>query len=342
MSSTTWEFGPRPLTPRTPEPLPLPPFDDARAEITLRSSDGVNFRVFKAILSIASPVFADMFKKIPPPARAGASPNDQVLPQPSSRAFPMSERSGELDFSLRHLYPIRSTGRGRVSLSSVSALAEFARKYRINALTKTITRYLTDSIERDPVDVYAIAITSGYKDIAIKAARSCLNVPFSRLRSPSTQHIAVELHVELLRYHVACGEAASAVALERNWISSLNQDVAFISIGSRSGTLCSSCTTQDYNDKPETSNLYGRIYGPLCLWNYLYRATLVLARHPTAKAVTTEEFILTSNDCPSCSEGTRRRMLELSVVFGREIQKAVERVPLPEAVTIPDAAIDTV
>jgi len=241
----------RPLTPTpaTPEPWALPPFDDARAEITLRSSDGVTFRVFKAILSIASPVFADMFKILPP---VGVSPNDEAL---QSEVITVSERSEELDFLLRRLYPIRSTG--GVSLSRVGALAEFARKYRINALTKTITRYLTNSVEHDPVNVYAIAITSGYKDIAAKAARSCLNFPFSDLRSPCVQHIAVELHVELLRYHIACGEAAGAVASERNWFSSLSQDVVFISIGSKSGSQCASCTAQDYTDK--ISNLYGAL-----------------------------------------------------------------------------------
>jgi len=318
-------------TPAEPksEPFPWPPFDDARADISLRSSDGVNFRVFKAILSIASPVFADMFK-IPTPTRHGASPNDGV-PQ----VFPVSERSGDLDFSLRHLYPIRFTNKVAViSLSSVGALAEFSRKYRIDGLTKTITRYLTDRVQHDPVDVYAIALTYGYKDIAAKAARSCLNFPFSRLHSLCMQHIAVGLHVELLKYHVACGEAASAVASERDWLSSLSQDSLFISIGSKTEPQCSACTTQDFTD--QTYNPYGRIYGPLCLWNYLHRATLVLACHPTAEVVTMKRFVLQSKDCSLCADDMRRRMLELSVVFEREIKKAVERVPLPEAVTARD------
>ncbi|KAH9967375.1 hypothetical protein BC827DRAFT_1173727 [Russula dissimulans] len=252
MSTTPQLYSQGTLAESKPEPFPWPPFDDARADITLRSSDGVNFRVFKAILSIASPVFADMFK-IPPPTSRGASPNDDV-PQ----VFPVSERSGDLDFSLRHLYPIRLTNKvAVVSLGSVGALAEFSRKYRINGLTKTITRYLMDRVQHDPVDVYAIALTYGYKDIAAKAARSCLNFPFSRLHSLCMQHIAVGLHVELLRYHVACGEAASAVASERDWLSSLSQDSLFISIGSKTEPQCSACTTQDFTD--QTYNPYGAL-----------------------------------------------------------------------------------
>ena len=46
---------------KTSELLPSAPFDDTRSDFILRSSDGANFRIFKAILSLAaSPVFAAM------------------------------------------------------------------------------------------------------------------------------------------------------------------------------------------------------------------------------------------------------------------------------------------
>ena len=42
--------------------LAFAPFvDDARADLILQSADKVHFRVFKIILSLASPVFADIF-----------------------------------------------------------------------------------------------------------------------------------------------------------------------------------------------------------------------------------------------------------------------------------------
>ncbi|KAI9508194.1 hypothetical protein F5148DRAFT_1198861 [Russula earlei] len=292
------------------------PFDDARADLILQSSDGVHFRVFKVILSLASPIFADMFR-IPSPTDASLNHGDE------GPVVRLSECSGDLDFSLRHLYPIRTPN--AVPLRNVGVLAEFARKYRINALTKHITRYLADNIEFDPVGVYAIAVTYEFKDIWAKAARTCLDLPFSRLQSPLLHYIAVEFHVELLRYHAACGEAASGAASERNWFSSLNQDFDVISMGNKAG--CSHCITQDYLDHGP------KFYGPLCLWNYLYRSTLVLVHHPSAKAVTTEEFVLKSNTCSSCADGMRRRMFDLSTAFGKEIKKVVERIPLPKAGT---------
>ena len=37
------------------------PFDHAKADIILRSSDNIDFHVFKLFLSLASPFFEDMF-----------------------------------------------------------------------------------------------------------------------------------------------------------------------------------------------------------------------------------------------------------------------------------------
>ncbi|KAI0278252.1 hypothetical protein BC826DRAFT_894895, partial [Russula brevipes] len=262
------------------------PFDDTRADLVLQSSDEVHFRVFKIILSLASPIFADMFS-IPLPASQRSHDEIQVVT--------LSEDSNVLDVALRHLYPVRIPDDGG-TLRDAGVLAEFARKYQVDALEKFIMRYLTDNVERDPVGVYAIAVTYGYKDIGAKAARSCLNLPFSLLLSPYVRGATGELYGELLRYHAACGEAASAVASERRWLSSLGQNGKFISVGHKNG--CSSCHTY-YSDSDDEA-LPRRRYGPLCLWSYLYRSALVLARHPTAEVVTTEVFVLKGHDCPSC------------------------------------------
>jgi len=42
-----------------------PPFDSLHADVILRSSDNVDFRTFKLLLSLASPVFEDMFNMTP-------------------------------------------------------------------------------------------------------------------------------------------------------------------------------------------------------------------------------------------------------------------------------------
>jgi BTB/POZ domain len=37
------------------------PFNNLKADVILRSADNVDFRVFKSILSLSSPIFDDMF-----------------------------------------------------------------------------------------------------------------------------------------------------------------------------------------------------------------------------------------------------------------------------------------
>jgi hypothetical protein len=308
----------------SPESLPPAkladaPFDDARPGegITLQSSDNVHFHVSIFILSLVSPVFADMFSLPSPPSQK---------PRDDAQVVPLSEHSTALDVVLRHLYPVRAP-KGD-SLHYACILTEFARKYQVEVLDDVITGYFTDSIERDPVGVYAIALAYEYKGIGVIAARSCLNLPFSCLQSPYMRYATAEQILELVRYHVACGEVASAFASsDRTWFSLLDQSRILSSSRSMSGISASTCSNC-YAPDPQTSS-NGRRYGPRCLWNYLYRSALVLAHHPTADTITTEDFVLKTNDCSSsCASNLRACMLEISVGFGKEIKKAVERVSL--------------
>ena len=236
-----------PITPATPSSVPPPPekladapFDNPRADLVLRSSDEVHFRVLKGILSIASTVFADMFG-IPPP------PSDR---QDEIQVVPVSEDSTALDVVLRHLYPVR-TPKGDILLYA-SILAEFARKYQVDVLDEFIPSYLKDSVERDPVGVYAIAATYEYKSIGANAARLCLNLPFSGLNSPYLRCTTTEL--ELLKYHVKCGQVTSAVASSsRKWVSSLAQtgQTSKPIIVNRRTEACGSCGMQDVMPQTE-------------------------------------------------------------------------------------------
>lgn len=60
---------------KSPERLAEAPFNDTQADLILRSSDGVHFRVFKTVLSLASLTFADMFSIPLPPSE---KPHDEV------------------------------------------------------------------------------------------------------------------------------------------------------------------------------------------------------------------------------------------------------------------------
>ena len=304
------------------------PFDDAQADITLRSSDEVpvHFRVFKNILSLASPIFADMFS-LPSPSPPSEKPHDSI------QVVHLSEHSTALDIALRHIYPVERTPKTD-TLHGASILAEFSRKYQVGALDQFIMGYLRDSIRHDSVGVYAIAVTYGHYDIGADAARSCLDLSFSTLE-PSYMRYATAEHIsELFKYHCACGQAASAVASsDRSWFSSLaGSGILKPQRHGGSNRDCPSCLVPDFVDQTSLSEydeeLSGRRSGPLCVWNYFHRSALVLAHHPTPEAVTTEAFVLKANNCTNCASFVRPYIIELSVVFGREIKNAIVRVGL--------------
>ncbi|KAH9975848.1 hypothetical protein BGW80DRAFT_66589 [Lactifluus volemus] len=305
--------------------LPDAPFNDTRADCILRSSDGVDFRTFKIILSLASPIFADMLNN-PGPQSVSEQDYDGL------QVVTVSEDSKVLNLCLRHLYPLPFTT-VLVKLQDASILADFASKYEVKTLESMVVRYLTDAIEDDPVGVYAIAVTSKRKDIAAKAAQSSLKLPFSCLRSPQPQCVTTEIYKELIVYHAACGDAASAVTSGRKWFPSWEQ--GRLIWYARSGlptSGCSLCAAQDSVSGPpvehkDTKGL--RRFGPWCLWNYLHRSASVLARHPSAEAVITRDFVLKFCDCSECPSGTREDMLGFSQIFAAEIEKAVRQVQLP-------------
>jgi len=295
------------------------PFDDPRADLVLRSRDGINFRVFKIILSLASSVFADMFTLPSPPPSSNSSDEPPVVLLP--------EDAETLDMALRHCYPIRSPE--VVKQRDARILLEFARKYQVDLIEPSLTRFLTDTIERDPVGVYALAAAYERQDIAGKALRSCLRLPTYLLRSPELRYSTTEQYQMLIHYHISCGRVASAVSMRREWIPAEGKLTSTSPRGNDFG--CSVCIMPDIvQDRHVPSQLIKTTrYGPRYLWNYLHRSALVLAHHPNADAVTAEAFVLKDVDCLNCITNKRREMLECSREFAAEIKRAVEQVPLP-------------
>jgi hypothetical protein len=189
------------------------PFDNPLADLILRPKKlneteyPVHFRVSRSTLSVASPVLAGM---IDLPSQ-GPPGEIQVVDLP--------ETSAELDLCLRHIYPVRSPE--VTELHQMRLLADFAHKYQVDVLEQDAKRYLTNAVNRDPLSVFAIAVMYKYTTIVEQAVRSCLNDDFSSLRSTYVRYIPVALYLDLLMYHVACGQAACAVSSSRGWFSKL-------------------------------------------------------------------------------------------------------------------------
>ncbi|KAF7794154.1 hypothetical protein EIP86_005285 [Pleurotus ostreatoroseus] len=119
----------------------LSPFDDANADLILLTADSVTFRVFKVILSQASPVFASALA-IPlasPESGQQDSNMDGIL------VFGVAEDSRTIDMFLRCCYPLLNPA---LDVSNVCAVYKAGQKYKADVVTRhslqALSRFASD------------------------------------------------------------------------------------------------------------------------------------------------------------------------------------------------------
>ncbi|KAH7921218.1 hypothetical protein BV22DRAFT_1019767 [Leucogyrophana mollusca] len=195
-------------SPRTTPQLQGPitagsPFDHPDADVILRSSDNVDFRVFKLMLSLTSPVFKDMFS-LPQPPRA----NSELLPL-GLPVIPVTETSSVLENLLLYCYP---GGVPQASnLESASAILEAATKYEMGSVLPLIGNTLLRFAELDPLSTYAIFSRYGWrKEMQVAASHALKLGGLGRPSQfvPELEKITGGDYHRLLAYHYACGAAA--------------------------------------------------------------------------------------------------------------------------------------
>ncbi|KAJ7876244.1 hypothetical protein B0H13DRAFT_2347805 [Mycena leptocephala] len=231
--------------------VPRPPFDDVHADTILRASDGVDFRVYRRFLSIASPFFKDMFS-IPQPAS-----------EPDVPVIPVAEPSGLLDRVLRVWYP------GAELIIDFNGLDQL-----IEIIELVVSKYdIEFYIDSNPLAVYAIACRYRWVQLAQAAAKKGLNLSIpSLIQSNPTQHlmhIPAHHYQALLLYHNKCGEAASGVGSLLPW--------------SKSSWVWISCTTcAAYTLEYDVPGLPTRRTPRAWIFDYVDRASALLKDAPGA------------------------------------------------------------
>ncbi|KIM61070.1 hypothetical protein SCLCIDRAFT_921892 [Scleroderma citrinum Foug A] len=155
--------------PRTP--------DDPNADVILRSSDGVDFRVAKRILSHVSPVFTDLF------ARGFYLQQSTTLP-----TIILKESSGVLGVLLRLIYPgtaqenpvFRTFEEAQLFLSAIVRY-QVVGSYKEQAWKLVNCQFLAEH----PVSIYAIVCHYGWQNLVEVAAQETLKI---RELALSVQH----------------------------------------------------------------------------------------------------------------------------------------------------------
>ncbi|KAJ7607268.1 hypothetical protein DFH06DRAFT_1309581 [Mycena polygramma] len=200
------------IDPEPPLLIPIYPFTTTHvADASLRSCDGADFYIVRAILSLLSPVFATMFR----------------LPQPDATpAIPvvdMEENAVTLDKALRFIYP--GTEPIVDSFEDLRTIIELViDKYDMQCEIPKAKRYLQGYCSSHCVAVYAVAVKFGWRDVAVVAAKESLKQPLRSLNTEETPWLngltAVAYH-RLLHYHYLCGQVARSKATDLTWIAPL-------------------------------------------------------------------------------------------------------------------------
>ncbi|KAF9240599.1 hypothetical protein BU15DRAFT_73830 [Melanogaster broomeanus] len=177
-------------------PTPPEPFDNIDADVILRSSDNVDFRVFKIILSLTSPVFKDMFTLPQPDNQSPTSPS----------AIPVSESSTKPTFN---------------SFREAWSVVDAAVKYDMSPVMQHLKDVIASCyLESSPLALYALCCHFGWKELAECAARQTLKI--KELGRPSLyveemEYMTGGAHHRLLAFHLACGVAAERVGKSVEW-----------------------------------------------------------------------------------------------------------------------------
>ncbi|KAI0629327.1 hypothetical protein C8Q77DRAFT_320554 [Trametes polyzona] len=139
------------------------PFDREDADLVLRSSNNVDFHVHSLILTLASPVFANMFTFPQPPGTDTTRPVVDVV-----------ESSTTLDVFLRVLYPLPDPEVH--DLSTVRLILDAATKYDAPAVITVMKRALTHAraLGDNPLRVFAIACYYGMEEETKAAAETAV------------------------------------------------------------------------------------------------------------------------------------------------------------------------
>ncbi|KAJ8590987.1 hypothetical protein M405DRAFT_765635, partial [Rhizopogon salebrosus TDB-379] len=182
------------------------PFDHAKADVILRSADGVDFRVFKLFLSLASPFFETMFDL--PQAPDGSS--DQEM-KDGLAVIAVSEDSKTLDLFLKFCYPSTlAEDPSLEDLTDILSVLAAAKKYSLDLIERKVSQALVNPkvLETESLRCFAIARNARLKHETITAARYSLRQPLVPTWFAEIELITASDFLSLLTYHKNCGIAA--------------------------------------------------------------------------------------------------------------------------------------
>jgi hypothetical protein len=193
------------------------PLNHSKADVILRSTDNVDFRVFKSILSLASPIFDDMFAL--PQAPGGDNSNEMKDGLP---VVQLTEDKKTLEMLLLMCYPMAAVDpRDPETLSETHLLLDAAIKYNVERVEKKVRGWLFAPrfLDTDPVRVFAIACHYQLEAETKLAAAATVFKPLLEWPYGEELNLITGWQMyQLLRYRERGVEAISKLFIDISWI----------------------------------------------------------------------------------------------------------------------------
>jgi hypothetical protein len=303
------------------------PFDHVdAADIIIRSSDGMHFRMIKLLLSLVSPIFKDLFNLPRSTEEEGIDETKDGLP-----IVDLTEKSGTIKNILSFCYPAIYNGDvGLETLSEVSALLEAMQKYEMGEIRKVVAQRLTKPrfLEQNPLRVYAIACQHKLEAVALLAAKHTLRRPaLEDAYFPELLSIDAGKLYSVLQYRKECGETAMQVASSYLWITPTN----YTFFGCSDHTM--SHFSVQFLSAPSRKHKYGYEYDVSVhpWWSEYMKSTRVALQSSscgeTAKDATRVDCALAeATKCSACRPAVAAHFRQFVNTFAKEIDQRISEV----------------
>ncbi|KIL69184.1 hypothetical protein M378DRAFT_157423 [Amanita muscaria Koide BX008] len=170
------------------------------SDLILQTPDGVDFYVVAALLRLSSPFFNRGFPLENPVMRDGLAVID------------VEEDSNILFLLLGFIYPAREPGIQSAELYAQLVFA--ARKYEMTDIENKVKKHAAASslVTAEPLRVYAVASTLGWRSLAKMAALNTLHTPFQELSYVNEMHLMTGTQLfRLMRFSFVCADAVCDV-----------------------------------------------------------------------------------------------------------------------------------
>lgn len=289
------------------------PFDDPDADLIIRSSDGIYFRVYKVILAKASGVFKGMFT-VPQPDPATVTATTDLENAPP--IVPLTEDGETLHKLLQLCYPVADPL--LASLDDISLLQAVCDKYEIEGLMKNLEKLLGVFMESDPLRVFAIACRAKFGDTARQAARRCLSLPLNDILErhvPEFTDLSVAAYMVLPAYHHRCTVAVSRLVAHAYGPRVLDLSFCFFQ--------CKDCPPAD-NRVPYT--LAPTVVVPRRWWGKYMDNVAKVLREKADPALIHEVEKPSKVDCRHCSTRFSKDLARYLPLLEKEVQDAIDAV----------------